>query len=54
MLKAFSHAKDMKKSAGGLQSTVSSPIGPRQSPGGGPRDQAPGSSADLDFENPLL
>ena len=29
-----SHAKDMKKSAGGLQSTVSHPGGPGQSPGG--------------------
>ena len=33
-IKDHSHAKDMKKSAGGLRSTVSHPGGPGQSPGG--------------------
>ena len=33
--KAFSHAEDLKKSAGGLQSTASPPVGPGQSPSGG-------------------
>ena len=44
----------MKKSAGGLQSTVNPPVGPGQSPGGGPRGKALGSSAYLGFENLLL
>ena len=52
--KAFSHAEDMKKSAGALQSTASPPVGPGQSPDGGPRGKAPGSSAYLGFENLLL
>ena len=52
--KAFSHAEDMKKSAEGLQSTVSPPVGPGQSPGGRPTDETPGSSAYLGFENLLL
>ena len=52
--KAFSHAEDMKKSAEGLHSAVSLPIGPGQSPGGGSRDEAPGSSAYFGFENLLL
>ena len=52
--KAFSHAEDMMKSAGSLQSAVSPPVGPGQSPGGGPRGKAPGSSAYLGFENLLL
>ena len=30
----------MKKSAGGLQSTVNPSVGPGQSPGGGPRGEA--------------
>ena len=50
----FFYAKDIKKSAEGLQSTVSPPVDPGQSPGGGPRDKALGSSAYLDFENLLL
>ena len=50
----FPHAEDMKKSAGGLQSTVSPPIGPEQSPGGGPRGEAPRSAAYLGFQNLLL
>ena len=54
MLKAFSHAKDMKKLARGLQSAVSSPVGPGQSPGWGPRGKAPRSSVYLVFENLLL
>ena len=52
--KAFSLAEDMNKSAGGLQSAVSPLVGPGQSHGGGPRDEAVGSSAYLGFENPLL
>ena len=52
--KAFSHAEDMKELAGGLQSTVSPPVGPGQSPGEGPRSEAPGSSVYLGFENLLL
>ena len=35
----------MKKSTGGLQSTVKSSVGPGQSLDGGPRGEAPGSSA---------
>ena len=50
-LKAFSHTKNMKKSAGGLQSAVSPPVGPGKSPGGGLRGDALGSSAYLGFEN---
>ena len=49
--KAFSHAKDMKKSAGGLQNAVSPLIIPRQSPGGGPRCKAPRSLVYLGFES---
>ena len=42
----------MKKSAGGLQSSVSPPVGPGQSPdGGGPGGKALGSSVYLGFEN---
>ena len=41
----------MIKSAEGLQSTVSHP---GQSPGGGPRSKAMGSSVYLGFENLLL
>ena len=48
-LKAFSYAEDMKKSAGGLQSAVSPPVGPGQSPGRGPRGEAPGISVYLGF-----
>ena len=44
----------MKKSAEGLQSTVSPPVGSGQSPGGGPRGEATGSSVYLGFENLLL
>ena len=51
---AFSHDEDMKKSAGGLESTVSPPVDPGQSLGGGPRGEAPGSSAYLGFENLIL
>ena len=39
----------MKKSAGGLQSTVSPAVGPGQNLGGGTRGKAPGSSAYLGF-----
>ena len=53
-LKAFSCAKDMKKSVGGLQRAVSLPVGPRQSSGGGTRGETPGNSAYLGFENLLL
>ena len=53
-LKAFSHAEDMKKSAGGLQSAVSLPVGLGQSRDGGTRGEAPGSSGYLGFENLLL
>ena len=53
-LKTFSHAEDMKKLAGGLQSTVSPRRGPGQSPGEGPRGEASGSSMYLGFENLLL
>ena len=49
--KAFSHAEDIKKSVRGLQSTVSPPVGPGQSPGWGPRNKVPGSSVYLGFEN---
>ena len=49
-----SHAEDMKKSAGGLQSTVSPSLGPGQTLGGGPRGEPSRSSAYLGFENPLL
>ena len=52
--KAFSYTGDMKKSARGLQSMVSPPIGPGQSPGGVPRGKAPRSSTYLGFENLLL
>ena len=51
---AFSHAEDMKKLAGGLQSAISPLIGPRRSPGGGPRGEAPGRLPYLGFENLLL
>ena len=51
---AFSYAEDMKKSAGGLQSTVSSSVGPGQNLGVGPRDEAPQSSVYLGFENLFL
>ena len=44
----------MKKSAGGLQGAVSLPVGPGQSPGGGPRGEALGSSVYLGFEDLLL
>ena len=54
MLKVFSHAKDMKKSSGGLESAVSPPVGPGQSPGGEPSSEAPRSSAYLGFENLLI
>ena len=54
MSKAFSHAEGTKKSAGGLQSAISPPVGPGQSPDGGSRGEAPGSSAYLGFENLLL
>ena len=50
----FLRAEGLKKSAGGLQSTVSPPVGPRQSPGGIPRGEVPGSSKYLGFENLLL
>ena len=53
-LKTFSYTEDMKKSAGGLQSTVSPWVGPGQRPGGGPRGEALGSSVYLGFENLLL
>ena len=52
--KAFSHAEDMKNSAEGLHSAVNLPIGPWHSRGGGPRDEAPGSSAYFGFESLLL
>ena len=52
--KAFSHAKNMKESEGGLQNTVRPPVGPGQNLGGGPRGKAPGSSAYLGFENLIL
>ena len=52
--KGFSHAEEMKKSAGGLQSAVRPPVGPGQSSGGGQRGEAPGRSAHLCFENLLL
>ena len=52
--KAFSHAKDMKKSSGVLQNAVGPPVGPGQSLGGGPRGEVPGSSAYLAFENLLF
>ena len=52
-LKAFSHAEEMK-SAGDLQSAVSLPVGPGQSPGRGQRGKTLGSSAYLGFENLLL
>ena len=39
-LKAFSDIKDMKKSAGSLQSIVSSPVGPGQSPCVGTKRQS--------------
>ena len=44
-LKAFSHAEDMKISAGGLQNTVSPLVVPE--PGGGHRGEALGNSAYL-------
>ena len=44
----------MKKSTGGLQSAVSPPVDPGQSPGEGPRGEAPGSSVYLGFEHLLL
>ena len=37
---AFSHAEDLKNSAGGLQCTVNPPVGPGESPGGEPRCEA--------------
>ena len=52
--KAFSDTKDMKKLAGDLQNTVSTPVGPEQNPGGGLRDEASGSSVCLGFENLLF
>ena len=44
----------MKKSAGDLQSAVSPPVGPGQSPGGGLRGEAPERSTYLGFENLLF
>ena len=46
-VKGLSHAEDMKKSAGGLQNAVSSPVSSGQSTGGGPRGEGLGSSAYL-------
>ena len=54
MSKALSHAEDIKKSVGGLESSVSPPVGPGQSPDGELRADAPGSSVYLGFENLLL
>ena len=53
-LKAFSHAEDMKKSTGGLQSAVNPPVSQGQSPGGGPRGKALRGSVYLGLENLLL
>ena len=50
--KAFSYAKDMKKSAGGLQGTVSPPVDPAGGRGAA-RGETPGSSVYLGFENLL-
>ena len=41
----FFHAENTKKSAGGLQSAISPQISLGQSPGGGPRVEASGSSS---------
>ena len=48
------HAEDKKKSAGGLQSAVSPPVGLGQNPSGGPRGKALGRSAYMGFEKSLI
>ena len=54
MPKVFSDAKDTKKSAEDLQSAISLPVGPGQSPDGGLRGKALESLAYLGFKNLLL